>query len=101
MKVTQCTFLFALLITSFAPSAEAQHIFLDMNGDGISTAVDVLGPGTTTADVWLITNRNPDGSFAGCNTGCDDLTINSYDFILRSSSGTRTWGTYTCLLFGS
>jgi uncharacterized repeat protein (TIGR01451 family) len=94
-----CRFL-ALAVPLFlflTARAEAQFIYLDMNGDGISTGTDVLNPtGTPTAcDIWLITNQNPDGSTAVCNSGCPNLTINSYEFILRASGGGVAWGSLT------
>ncbi len=88
----------ASLITLFlsAGPAEAQYLYLDSNGDGVHSASDVLSPtGTTTIDVWLRTDTNRDGSTAVCSSGDGELTINSYEFILRATNGTIAWGTLT------
>lgn len=75
--------------------ASAQYMFIDVNGDGICDSNDVLGPGTTSIDIWLSTNMNLDTSEAFCPTG-EELTMNSYTFILRSSGGV-TYGLWTDL----
>jgi len=82
-----------------APPASAQYLYLDSNGDGVPTAADVLAPtGTTTVDIYLSTDHNRDGSTATCVTGDGNLTINSYEFILKAQHGTVTWGTFTNLI---
>jgi len=82
-----------------APPATAQYLYLDSNGDGAHTAADVVSPtGSTTVDVWLDTNHNRDGSTATCVTGDGELTINSYEFILKAQHGTVTWGSFTNLM---
>ncbi len=79
----------ALLLTR---SASAQYMYLDADGDGVPTAADAVNPaGATTLDVWLRTGTNRDGSAASCVTQDGDLTINSYEFILRASNGTVSW----------
>ncbi len=78
-----------------APSAQAQYLYLDSNGDGIHTAADVLQPsGSTTFDVWIITDHNRDGTAAVCPTADGALTINSYEFILHAVNGTVTYGAF-------
>ena len=87
----------AVWVTVPAPPASAQYIYLDANGDGVHTAADVLAPvGTTAFDLWLVTNANRDGGAATCTTG-EDLTINSYEFILRATNGIMAWGAFTNL----
>lgn len=77
-------------------SAHAQYLYLDSNGDGIHSALDVVNPaGTTTVDIWIDTDSNRDGSAATCPTQDGDLTINSYEIILRVTNGTLSWGTFT------
>ena len=45
-------------------------MFLDTNGDGLSSAADVIQPsGTTTLDLWLRTNADRSGNTVTCNTG--------------------------------
>jgi len=91
------SFLSAALV--LAPPAIAQYLYLDSNGDGAHTAADVVSPtGNTTVDVWLNTNHNRDGSTATCVTGDGELTINSYEFILKAQHGTVTWGSFTNLM---
>src|SRR5262249_55667680 len=79
-----------------APPASAQYLYLDANGDGVHTAADVVSPtGSTTVDVYISTDHNRDGSTATCVTGDGNLTINSYEFILKAQHGTVTWGALT------
>jgi hypothetical protein len=91
--------LFALpLLTWLVTPASGQYIYLDANGDGVHTAADVLAPnGTTTFDVWLVTNANRNGGAATCATG-EDLNLNSYEFIVRATNGSVTWGAFTNLV---
>ncbi|HYJ32652.1 MAG TPA: FG-GAP-like repeat-containing protein [Candidatus Binatia bacterium] len=84
--------LFLLILALPLAHAAAQYMYLDTNGDGIHTAADVVAGGTTSVDVWLRTNVNRDSSPASCVTSDGDLTINSYEFILRTSNGTVSWG---------
>ncbi|HLQ66409.1 MAG TPA: PKD domain-containing protein [Candidatus Limnocylindrales bacterium] len=77
----------------FPLRSNAQYMYLDANGDGIHTAADVVAAsGSTAIDVWLITNRNRDGSQAVCSSQDGDLTINSYEVILHAANGSVTWG---------
>lgn len=79
---------------SHAGSAVGQHIYVDANGDGVHSALDLLNPtGATTFDVWLRTDTNADGSAAVCPTG--ELTVSSYELILHASRGTVAWGAVT------
>lgn len=77
-----------------APSAKAQYMYLDSNGDGIHDASDVMAAtGTTTVDVWIVTDQNRDGSTATCAADSSSaLTINSYEFFLRADGGTVNYG---------
>ncbi|HEU4724526.1 MAG TPA: hypothetical protein VFU59_04415, partial [Candidatus Eisenbacteria bacterium] len=85
----------AVCLLAFAVPASAQYMYIDVDGDGLNTAADVLTPTTTGVDIWLRTNFNGDGSPAVCNTDTQPLTINSYEFFLRSSGGAVTLGTWT------
>jgi hypothetical protein len=81
-----------------AHTVRAQYLYLDANGDGVHTASDALSPGApTTIDVWIDTDSNRDGSPAVCPSGDGDLTINSYEVILRAANGTVAWGSFTNL----
>jgi hypothetical protein len=67
-------------------------MYIDVNGDGVSTADDVLTPATTAVDFWLDTDSNADGTPAICNDNpADNLTINSYEIIVRAT-GAMTYG---------
>jgi hypothetical protein len=86
--------------------AHSQMMFLDVDGDGLSSEAgqggnDVLTPSTTSVDVYYVTDTNPDGSTAVCNNaGTPDptfpLTIFGYEFIMVSSgTGSVAYGTWT------
>jgi hypothetical protein len=87
-----------ILATLFALSigvpASAQYMYLDVNGDGQCTTRDVLTSLTTSADVYLKTNMNQNGSAAVCPTG-EALTINSYTFILSAPLGGVHYGAWS------
>ena len=77
-------------------NAHAQYLYLDSNGDGIHSALDVVNPtGTTMVDIWIDTDSNRDGSAATCPTQDGDLTINSYEIILKVTNGAVSWGAFT------
>ena len=73
----------ALLV---AAPAFAQYVYLDVNGDGMCDASDVLNDTVTSLDVWF------DTSYGG-----GTCTIFSYEFIL-SSNGNVTYGAYTNMM---
>jgi hypothetical protein len=83
------------LTLAFPLRSYAQYMYLDSNGDGIHTAADVLAPsGPTAVRVWLRTDTNRDGTPAVCSTG-EELTINSYEVIVRATNGTVAWDSLT------
>ena len=86
-----------ILILGIAASparALAQYMYLDSNGDGVNTAADVVNPtGTTTFDVYLVTDQRADGSTAICEADGSELDIGSYTVGLRAIGGEVTWGT--------
>jgi hypothetical protein len=88
--------LLVAVVAAFAVAGPAysQYMFLDVNGDGICDSNDALTPATTSVDVWLKTNANGDGSPATCNSGSEELTINSYEFFLRAT-GALTYGAWS------
>lgn len=87
--------LVALVALAIGAPASAQYMWLDVNGDGQCTVDDVLGPSTTSVDVWIDTDSNADGSPATCVTADGDMTINSYGFVLNAPAGGVTYGTWT------
>jgi hypothetical protein len=83
----------AVLALAVAQPASAQYMFLDVNGDGFCDTGDVIDNTTTSVDVWLATNYDANFFPVTCPTG-QELTINSYTFILRSTGG-LTYGAWT------
>jgi len=83
-----------LLVLLIAPTAKAQYVFLDANGDGVNDGSDHLNAtGPTDLDIWFITNQNRDGSPATCTTNpSEPLTILSYEIVLRATHGTLRFG---------
>jgi PKD repeat protein len=83
-----------LCLLGFVPAASAQHVFLDTNGDGINDGSDHLNPdGPTDVDIWFVTDRNRDGSPAGCASDpTEPLTINSYEIALVALNGPVEFG---------
>jgi hypothetical protein len=85
--------------------AYSQYFFVDTNGDALNSLnggvpvpgrpADVLGPTVTTMDVYVVTDKNRDGSDAICNSA-ELFTINQYEFLLHTSgSGNVTFNTWT------
>jgi hypothetical protein len=93
--------LFLILCTCLlaVPPANAQYIFVDLNGDGLNTPLDVLtGVLPVNVDVYLQTSTNRDGSPATC-AGGGSLSVGSFEFALHSIGGTVQWGALTGGLF--
>ena len=89
--------LVAFALLAIAAPAKAQYMYLDTNGDGVHTSADQVNPsGPTVIDIWLDTDSNRDGSSAVCSTdSLASFAINSYEFVLRATGGTMSWGTFT------
>ncbi len=81
-------------LVAFAAPAHSQYMFLDTNNDGVCDTNDILTASSTSVDVWLDTNNNGDGSPATCLVSAANLTINSYEVIVRST-GSITLGSWT------
>lgn len=86
----------------FGTPASGQYIFLDANGDGLNSQADRalppdrLGPAVTSVDVYLVTDKNRDGSAAVCAQGPDPFSIVTYEITLHASGpGTVTYGAWT------
>ncbi len=87
----QCLLMFAAAAVLFVGApAYSQYIFLDTNGDGLNSNTssglpdDILTSATTSVDVYLVTDKNRDGSAAVCNSA-EPFTINQYEFTLHTS----------------
>ena len=92
-----CIFVLAAL----PQPAHAQYMYLDTDGDGVSTEGDTLSTGgTTLVALYLNTNHDRDGTVRACNahTGAPTsgalLGLISYTIILRAEGGTVDWGTF-------
>mgnify|MGYP001573316543 CR=1 FL=1 len=81
-------------LVAFAAPAHSQYMFLDTNADGVCNTSDLLGPASTSVDVWLDTDSNQDATPAVCSSSSNLFTINSYEVILRAT-GTLTYGAWT------
>lgn len=81
-------------LVAFAAPAHSQYMFLDTDNNGTCDANDVLGPASTSVDVWLDTDSNADTSPATCLQSSANLTINSYEFFVRAT-GAITLGAWT------
>src|SRR5687767_10305367 len=91
-----CLLVFAAVVAlAIGVPASAQYMYIDVNGDGVCTSLDILAPTTTSVDVWLRTNVNQDGTTAVCPDLSGEMTINSYTFILSAVGGTVTYGAWT------
>jgi hypothetical protein len=87
-----------IAILAMAAPASAQCVYLDVDGDGECTAADVIGHGDATADVWIDTAKNLDGSSAECPTG-GPLSIAGYDVIVTGVGVVITGWTNTVASF--
>lgn len=77
------------------PAAQAQTLYLDTNGDGVSGRLELMNGGnapedclteqTTSVDVYFVTDKNPDGTTVTCPTSGEAMTISSYQVLLRRS----------------
>lgn len=93
----------AFIALAIGVPASAQYMYIDVNGDGLNTATDVLTPSTTGVDIYLATNKkltdpnNIDSPVipTTCQTDPVELTINSYQIILTAPSGGVTYGAWT------
>src|SRR2546425_2570307 len=94
-----------LALAALTGPASAQYMYLDANGDGISSSADRLnavGPAVLT--IYLNTNHDRDGSQQSCNSHSSatcgavasgtPLTLASYQVYLSAMNGTVSWGTF-------
>jgi len=76
--------------------ANAQYMFLDIDGDGrLTTADELKREDVSAVSIWVVTDHNRDGSTASVDATSKPLSILSYEFILGASGGTVSWGKYT------
>ena len=86
---------------SYGTAAQAQYIYIDVNGDGVCTLTDVLTSSVTSVDIWLNTNHSQGGATVTCSDGTNPLDIGSYDLILhKAGGGSLTFGTWTNSMAG-
>lgn len=93
----------AVLALAVAAPVSAQYMYIDVNGDGLNTTADVLGPTVTSVDIYLGTNKsltdpndiNSPVIDITCPFGPDPLSINSYTIILTAPSGGVVYGAWT------
>jgi len=81
-------------LVAFAAPAHSQYMYIDTNNDGVCNSSDVLTPGSTSVDIWLATNANKNGTPATCAQSASALTMNSYEFFVRST-GSLTIGAWS------
>lgn len=84
-------------LVAFAAPAHSQYMYLDVDGDGVNTPADILTPATTQVDVYLDTDNHKDGTPVICAQSSNNLTINSYEVIMRAT-GSITYGSWTDLM---
>ena len=84
----------ALALLTQVHTGNCQTLYIDSNGDGLNwilelqnghvdLPVDCVTEQTSSIDVYLATDKNPDGSAAPCAGSAQPMTINSYQVILR------------------
>lgn len=86
-----------------APSLlQAQFMYLDANGDGISTWADSLnvGQAETSVSIYLDTSHRQDGSLSSCDSGAEPLSIFSYVINLAAIGGTVAYSEFVNLQDG-
>jgi hypothetical protein len=98
-------FLAVVAAMAVAGPAYSQHVYLDVDGDGLNfdreavrgntVGPDALDNTVTAIDVYFVTDENGDGSAAICSSA-EPFTINSYEAVLRyTGSGTVTFTGWT------
>ena len=81
-------------LVAFAAPAHSQYMFIDTNNDGVCNSSDILTPSSTSVDVWLATNADKNAVPVVCAQGGSALTMNSYEFFIRST-GSVTLGAWS------
>lgn len=98
MRPFCCLLVTVAFVIGGAATARAQYMYLDSNGDGVSTSLDRLSPNgvPTTVDVWLRTDTNRDGSAATCNGDVTlPLNLHFYAINLEAVGGVVTYSGFT------
>ena len=89
-------FAFAVLLAlavlvNVGAHAAAQYLYLDADGDGVNSPSEWPSQAdTTTVDVYAVTDRNLDGSPAGCNAGTDSYELWYYTLNLLGQEAAFT-----------
>lgn len=98
-RYSTCRSVFALAQLLFAVhAASAQTLYLDSNGDGLNSILefqsgnnnapfDCVTEETTSLDIYLVTDKNPDGTEIPCFSSNELRTITSYQVLLRWTRG--------------
>ena len=93
--------LLAAIALLVAAPALAQYVFVDVNGDGVCNASDVLSSSVTSVDIYFDTSVNRNGDPVLCaQDATQPDSIFSYEFILRQygGAGDVAYGVYTNLV---
>ena len=99
----QCLLVLTAVITlAIGVPASAQYMWIDTNGDGINGCItpgnsaddDLLNPSVTSFDIWISTNLDAAGQPVTCPSG-ENLTINSYTFVLSTVTGGVSYNGWT------
>jgi len=91
--------LMILVVAVGAKSARGQYLFLDANGDGLNSSLDLVkAEGWSLLDVWLVTDCNRDGTASIPARAGAPLGMFSYEFILHAENGMVEWGKYENLM---
>jgi len=76
--------------------AYSQYIWMDVNGDGVNTGLDVLNSSVTTVHVWLDTDNGKGGTPPTATCGGNPLDIGLFDVLFHSAgSGSLTYNGFT------
>jgi len=72
--------------------AYSQYIWMDVNGDGVNSAADVLTSSVTQVHIYLDTDNNKGGGAPSAQCGGNPLDIGLFDILFHSSgSGTLVY----------
>ena len=81
-------------LVAFAAPAHSQYMFIDTDNNGVCDSNDILTPSSTSVDIWLATDKDKNGNTVTCAQSSSNLTMNSYEFFVRST-GALTLGAWS------
>ena len=93
-----CLLLLGIVVAlAVGAPAYSQYIYMDVNGDQVCTAADVITDATTTVDVYLDTNHDSLGTLVTCpDSGSPPLDMFGYNVIVHAGgSGTIIYNGWT------